>query len=124
MLLVHRKNDGLSYRSGRVSLRLLEKGFAHELIACRGENLPLQVLNFKAFILLVDNNRPTLLRKSLGGDVRSYVENFWQAEKRPFRIFYGVDNVVPEGRQTRLASEVVIGVTKLPRFESLGVLGL
>ena len=123
MRLVHGEDDGFADGPGWVFLRFLEKGFAHETIARGCENLPLQVLNLEVFILLVDDDRPAILRERLGGDIGAHVNNLGQTKKRAFGVFDGINNIVTVGRKSGFAPEVVVGVAKLPRFETLWVLG-
>jgi hypothetical protein len=124
VLLVHGEDDRSADDSGRILLGFLKECFAHEAVACRRENLPLQVLNFEGFFLLIDDDRPTLLGQGLGRDVGAQIKDFREAEERAFRVFERVDNVVAEGGQAGLAPEIVVGVPELARFECLRVIRL
>jgi hypothetical protein len=53
---------------------------------------------------------------SLGGDVRTAVDDLRKTEERPLGILHGINDVVAIGRLTWLASEVVTDTTQLTRF--------
>jgi hypothetical protein len=53
---------------------------------------------------------------SLGGGVRTAVDDLRKTEERPLGILHGINDVVAIGRLTWLASEVVTGTTQLTRF--------
>src|ERR1035437_640288 len=124
---------GAPISSGRMTL-LWSPESIHDLLALRAhinehdpaaaKRVALHILYCVEY-LLSENPKlgAPLLRKGLGRDVGSYVENFRQAEKRTFGVFDSINDVVAESRQARLASEVVVGVAKVSRFQSLGVFG-
>ena len=106
-----------------VALRFLEERLAHEPVACRREDLALQVFDLEVFFLLVDHHRPTLLCKRLGRDVRADVDDLWEAQERPFWVFHCINDVVAESRHPRLTAKVMIGIAQLARFECLRIIG-
>ena len=120
--LIHSKHDGLAEFAAGVFLRVFQERFAHQAVAARREDLPLQILNLEAFLLLVDDHRPTGFIQGLRRNVRAQVKDLRQAEERAFGVFHGVNDVIPEGRESGLAAEVVVGIAEQPRFRRFGVL--
>ena len=121
--LVHREDDRLADIAVRVPLGLTQKCVAHDTVAVRGEDLALEVLDLEVLLLFVDDHRPSRFLQRLGRDVRTAVDDLGKTEERTLRVFYGVNDVVAEGRLARLASEVVIRVAQLAGLERLRIFG-
>ena len=59
--------------------------------------------------------------EGLGRDFRANIVDFGHAEERAFVVFHSFGDVVTERRQTRLAAEVMVGITQLARFQGFGI---
>ena len=100
---------------------MFQEGFAHQAVPLGSEDFAFEVLNFVIFFLLVDDHRPAAFFEGLGGDFRANIVDFGHAEERALVVFHGFGDVVTERRQTRLAAEVMVGITQLARFQGFGI---
>ena len=120
MCLIHGEDDGFAEFPRRVVLRFFQKRFAHDAIARGRENLSFQVLDFEIFLLLVDDNRPAGFIKRLRGDVGAEIKDFRQTQKRAFRVFHRVNDVIAERREAGLAAEIIVGVAEQTASRAFG----
>lgn len=121
MCLVDGEDDGFADLAGRVGLGVFEEPFAHHAVTVRGKNSPLQVLYLVVLFLLIDDRRPAIIIEGLGGDVGTNIKDFGHAKEGAFGILDRIHDVVSEGRESRLAAEVVVGITKLAGFQRFRV---
>ena len=121
MVLVHGEHDGFADVASRVALRFFQKRLAHDAIAGGRENFPFKVFDFEIFLLLVDDDRPAGFIQRLRGDVGTEINDFWQAQKRAFRVFHRVNDVVTERGKARFAAEIIVGVAEQTDFKGFRI---